>query len=108
MKIAINIILAAIAIVLAINILSNIEKSQVDTIKETFMLERAREFSSVNTYKLIPKNYGDDTIIVRAQNAQVIYEVDELFGDTTTKYYIFISNNKAINAVRGEKYKLQE
>lgn len=107
MKIAINIVLAAIAIVLAINILSNIEKSQVDTIKETFMLERARELSSVNTYKLIPKNYGDDTIIVKAQNAQVIYEVDELFGDTTY-HYIFISNNKAIEAIKGEKYRLQE
>jgi fibronectin type 3 domain-containing protein len=103
MKIAINIILTAIAIVLAINILSNIEKSQVDTIKETFMLERASE----NTYKLIPKNYGDDTITVKAQNAQVLYEVDELFGDTTY-YYVFISNNKAINVVRGEKYRLQE
>ena len=106
MKIAINIILAAIAIVLAVNILSTIEKSQVDTIKETFAIERASELSE-NAYKLIPKNYGDDTIIVRSQNAQVIYEVDELFGDTTY-YYVFISNNKAINIVRGEKYKLQE
>ena len=106
MKIAINIILAAVAVVLAVNILSNIEKSQVDTIKETFMLERASELSE-NAYKLIPKNYGDDTIIVRSQNAQVMYEVDELFGDTTY-YYVFISNNKAINVVRGEKYRLQE
>lgn len=106
MKIAINIILAAIAVVLAVNILSTIEKSQVDTIKETFMLERASGLSE-NAYKLIPKNYGDDTIIVKAQNAQVIYEVDELFGDTTY-YYVFISNNKAINVVRGEKYRLQE
>ena len=106
MKIAINIILAAIAVVLAVNILSNIEKSQVDTIRETFMLERARELS-VNTYKLIPKNYGDDTIIVKSQKAQVIYEVDELFGDTTY-YYVFISNNKAIAVMKGEKYRLQE
>lgn len=106
MKIAINIILAAVAIVLAINILSNIEKSQVDTIKEIFSIERARELSE-NTYKLIPKNYGDDTIIVRSQNAQVIYEVDELFGDTMY-HYIFISNNKAIEAIKGEKYRLQE
>lgn len=106
MKIAINIILAAIAIVLAVNILSTIEKSQVDTIKETFMLERARELSE-NAYKLIPKNYGDDTIIVRSQNAQVMYDVDELFGDTTY-YYIFISNNKAVEIVKGEKYRLQE
>ena len=107
MKIAINIILAAVAIVLAVNILSTIEKSQVDTIKETFMLERARELSSVNAYKLIPKNYGDDTIIVKSQEAQVVYEVDELFGDTTY-YYVFISNNKAIAVMRGEKYRLQE
>ena len=106
MKIAINIILAAVAIVLAVNILSNIEKSQVDTIKEAFAIERASKLSE-NAYKLIPKNYGDDTIIVRSQNAQVIYEVDELFGDTTY-YYVFISNNKAINIVRGEKYRLQE
>lgn len=106
MKIAINIILAAIAVVLAVNILSTIEKSQVDTIKETFAIERANELSE-NAYKLIPKNYDDDTIIVRAQNAQVIYEVDELFGDTTY-HYIFISNNKAIEAIKGEKYRLQE
>ena len=70
------------------------------------MLERARELSSENAYKLIPKNYGDDTIIVKAQNAQVIYEVDELFGDTTY-YYIFISNNEAIKAVIGD-YRLQK
>lgn len=106
MKIAINIVLAAIAIVLAVNILSNIEKSQVDTIKETFAIERASGLSE-NAYKLIPKNYGDDTIIVRAQNAQVMYEVDELFGDTTY-YYVFISNNKAIKTIKGEKYRLQE
>ena len=106
MKIAINIVLAAIAIVLAVNILSNIEKSQVDTIKEAFAIERANKLSE-NAYKLIPKNYGDDTIIVRSQNAQVIYEVDELFGDTTY-YYIFISNNKAVEIVKGERYRLQE
>lgn len=106
MKIAINIILTTIATVLAVNILSNIKKSQVDTIKETFSIEKARGLSE-NAYKLIPKNYGDDTIIVKAQNAQVIYEVDELFGDTTY-YYIFISNNKAIEAIKGEKYRLQE
>ena len=76
------------------------------SIRETFMLERARELS-VNTYKLIPKNYGDDTIIVKSQKAQVIYEVDELFGDTTY-YYVFISNNKAIAVMKGEKYRLQE
>ena len=106
MKIAINIILAAVAIVLAVNILSNIEKSQVDTIKETFAIERASELSE-NAYKLIPKNYGDDTIIIRSQNAQVMYDVDELFGDTTY-YYVFISNNKAIEVVKGEKYRLQK
>lgn len=106
MKIAINIILTAIATVLAVNILSNIKKSQVDTIKETFSIEKARELSE-NAYKLIPKNYGDDTIIVRAQNAQVAYEVDELFGDTTY-YYLFISNNKVINIAKGEKHRLQE
>ena len=106
MKIAINIVLAAIAVVLAVNILSNIEKSQVDTIKEAFAIERASELSE-NAYKLIPKNYGDDTIIVRSQNAQVMYDVDELFGDTTY-YYVFISNNKAIEVVKGEKYRLQE
>ena len=106
MKIFINIILAAIAVVLAVNILSNIEKSQVDTIKETFAIERASELSE-NAYKLIPKNYGDDTIIVRSQNAQVMYNVDELFGDTTY-YYLFISNNKAIEVVKGERYRLQK
>ena len=58
-------------------------------------------------YKLIPKNYGDDTITVKAQNVAVIYDIDELFGDTTY-HYIFISNNKAIEAIKGEKYKLQK
>lgn len=106
MRIFTNIVLAAIAIVSAVNILSTIEKSQVDTIKETFSIEKASELSE-NTYKLIPKSYGDDTIIVRSQNALVIYEVDELFGDTTY-YYVFISNNKALNVVKGKKYRLQE
>ena len=106
MKIAINIILVAVAIVLSVNILSTIEKSQVDSIKNTFSIEKARELSE-NTYKLIPKNYGDDIITIKAQNATIVYEVDELFGDTTY-YYVFISNNKVIKAVRKEKYKLQK
>ena len=103
MKIFTNIILAALAIVLAINILARIDENKVQHIKNAFITTDVTD----KEYKLIPKNYGDDTITVKAQNAAVIHEVDDLFGDTT-KYYIFISNNEVINAIRGEKYRLQE
>ena len=52
MKTAISIIIAAmiIPIILVTNIISNINKLHIDTIKETFMLEKAKEFQeSINT-----------------------------------------------------------
>ena len=108
MKIFVNIVLAAVAIVLAVNILSNIEKSQVDTIKETFMLERARELSSVNTYKLIPKNYGDDTIKVINVGTFLTLELEENLYQNR-KIYVFLSpNNNLLKAVSSDLYELQE
>ena len=57
MKIFTNIILAALAIVLAINILSNIEKSQVDTIKHAFAIEEAKILdNTLKTFTLVPKS----------------------------------------------------
>lgn len=100
MRIFINIVLTVIAIILTVTVL---DKSKLQRLKDAYVEETVYN----NKYTLIPKNYGDDTIIVKSQNAQVIYEIDELFGDTTY-YYLFISNNKAIRAVKGEKYRLQE
>ena len=79
MKIAINIILAAVAIVLAVNILSNIEKSQVDTIKHAFAIEKAKEFQeSINTYTLVPKTFGLDTIKVQAQSTEQYQNIQSI------------------------------
>lgn len=101
MKIFANIILAAIAIVLSINIFNSlIDKSDVQELRNKFTTEEIE-------YVLVPKIYGKDTITIKAQNATVLYEVDELFGDTTYNY-IFITNNKAIQAVSGKEYRLQE
>ena len=52
MKVAINIILSAIAIVLAINILSTISKTQVDNIKYAFNVEQVQKGDN---YILVPK-----------------------------------------------------
>ena len=103
MKIFTNIILAAFAIMLAIDILSHIDENKVQHIKSAFITTDVVD----KEYKLIPKNYGDDTITVKAQNAQVMYEVDDLFGDTIY-YYLFISNNKVINVAKGENHRLQK
>ena len=101
MKIFANIILAAIAIVLSINIFNSlIDKSDVQELRNKFTTEEIE-------YVLVPKIYGKDTITIKAQNAIVLYEVDELFGDTTYNY-IFMANNKAIQAVSGKEYRLQE
>jgi hypothetical protein len=101
MKIFANIILAAIAIVLSINIFNSlIDKNDVQELRNKFTTEEIE-------YVLEPKVYGKDTITINAQNATVLYEVDELFGDTTYNY-IFITNNKAIKAISGKEYRLQE
>lgn len=101
MKIFANIILAAIAIVLSINILNSlIDKSDVQELRNKFTNNEIE-------YKLVPKIYGKDTVTIKAQNATVIYEIDELFGDTIYSY-VFITNNKVIEAVSGKEYRLQE
>lgn len=101
MKIFANIILAAIAIVLSINIFNSlIDKSDLQELRNKFTTEEIE-------YKLVPKIYGKDTVTIKAQNAAVIYEVDELFGDTIYSY-IFVSNNEVIEAVSGKEYRLQE
>lgn len=101
MKIFANIILAAIAIVLSINIFNTlVDKSDVQELRNKFTTEEIE-------YKLVPKIYGNDTITIKAQNATVLYEVDEVFGDTTYNY-IFISNNQAIKAISGKEYRLQK
>lgn len=112
MKIAINIILAAVAVVLAVNILSNIEKSQVDTIKETFAIEKAKEFQeSINTYTLTPKTFGLDTIKVQAQSTEQLVVDKVMYGERMsehTEYIVFIVNNKIRYAVSMNNYELQE
>lgn len=112
MKIATNIILAAIAIVLAVNILSNIEKSQVDTIKETFSIEKAREFQeSINTYTLIPKTFGLDTIKVQAQSTEQLVVDKVMYGERIsehTEYMVFVVNNRIRYAVSMNDYELQK
>lgn len=101
MKIFANIILAAIAIVLSINIFNElIDKSDVQELRNKFTTEEIE-------YVLVPKIYGKDTVTIKAQNATVVYEVDELFGDTTYSY-IFVSNNEVIEAISGKEYRLQE
>jgi hypothetical protein len=101
MKIFANIILAAIAIVLSINIFNSlIDKNDVQELRNKFTTEEIE-------YVLVPKIYSKDTITIKAQNATVLYEVDELFGDTTYSY-IFITNNKAIEAISGKEYRLQK
>lgn len=101
MKIFANIILAAIAIVLSINIFNElIDKSDVQELRNKFTTNEIE-------YVLVPKVFGKDTITIKAQNAAVLYEVDELFGDTTYNY-VFISNNEAIEAVSGKEYRLQK
>ena len=101
MKIFANIILAAIAIVLSINIFNSlIDKSDVQELRNKFTTEEIE-------YVLVPKIYGKDTVTIKAQNATVVYEVDELFGDTTYSY-IFVSNNEVIKAISGKEYRLQE
>lgn len=112
MKIATNIILAAIAIVLAVKILSNIEKSQVDTIKETFLIEKAEEFQeSINIYTLVPKTFGLDTIKVMAQSTEQLIVDKVMYGERIsehTEYIVFLVNNRIRYAVSMNDYELQK
>ena len=112
MKIAINIVLAAIAIVLAVNILSNIEKSQVETIKHAFAIEKAKELQeSINIYTLVPKTFGLDTIKVMAQSTEQLIVDKVMYGERIsehTEYIVFIVNKRIRYAVSMNDYKLQE
>lgn len=112
MKIFFNIVLAAIAIVLAVNILSNIEKQQVDTIKHTFAIEKHKEYvESINTYTLIPKRYGLDTIKVQAQSTEQLISDKVMYGERIseyTEYIVFITNNRIQYSVSMDDYELQK
>ena len=107
MKIAINIILAAVAIVLAVNILSMIDKSKIDTIKNNFNIE-SPELPEYNNYTLIPKQWGLDTIKVFNVGTFLTLELEENLYENR-KIYVFLSpNNDLLKAVSSDLYRLQE
>ena len=114
MKTAISIILAAmtVGVIFVTNIISNINKLQVDTVKETFMLEKAKEFQeSFNTYTLIPKILGLDTIKVQAQSAEQLVVDKVMHGERIsehTEYIVFVVNNKILYTVSMNNYELQK
>ena len=101
MKIFLNIILTAMAIVLAVSILSTISKTQVDNIKYAFNVEQVQKGDN---YKLIPKKYGLDTCYVF--NIQKIQEipVEGRFG--ICYYKVFISNNEILHMFKTDEYEL--
>ena len=104
MKIFTNIILAAIAIVLAINILSTIDKSKIDIIKDNFNTE----LPEYNNYILIPKQWGLDTIKVFNVGTFLTLELEENLYENR-KIYVFLSpNNDLLKAVSSDLYRLQE
>ena len=107
MKVAINIILAAVAIVLAVNILSTIDKSKIDTIKNNFNIE-STELPVYNNYTLIPKQWGLDTIKVFNVGTFLTLELEENLYENR-KIYVFLSpNNDVLKAVSSDLYRLQE
>lgn len=107
MKIAINIILTAVAIVLAVNILSTIDKSKIDTIKNNFNSE-SPELPEYNSYTLIPKQWGLDTIKVINVGTFLTLELEENLYQNR-KIYVFLSpNNDVLKAVSSDLYRLQE
>lgn len=114
MKTAISIIIAAmiIPVILVTNIISNINKLHVDTVKETFMLEKAKEFQeSINTYTLIPKTLGLDTIKVQAQSMEQLIVDKVMHGERIsehTEYIVFVVNNKVLYTVSMNDYELQK
>lgn len=104
MKIFTNIVLAAIAIVLAINSLFTISKSKIDTIKSNFNYE----LPVYNNYTLIPKQWGLDTIKVINVRTFLTLELEENLYENR-KIYVFLSpNNDVLKAVSSDLYRLQE
>lgn len=104
MKIFANIVLAAIAIVLAVNILSTIDKSKIDTIKNNF----STELPVYNNYTLIPKQWGLDTIKVINVGTFLTLELEENLYQNR-KIYVFLSpDNDVLKAVSSDLYRLQE
>ena len=99
MKVATNIILIAIALYLSIEILSRIDKTQVDTIKNTFAVEQV----SGKNYTLIPKKWGLDTV-----NVSNVHNVETLeIQSTFNTYKLFISNNELVYAMNTEDYEVK-
>ena len=104
MKIFANIVLAAIAIVLAVNILSTIDKSKIDTIKDNFN----SELPEYKNYTLVPKQWGLDTIKVINVGTFLTLELEENLYQNR-KIYVFLSpNNNLLKAVCSDLYELQE
>ena len=104
MKIFANIVLAAIAIVLAVNILSTIDKSKIDTIKNNF----TSELPEYKNYTLIPKQWGLDTIKVINVGTFITLELEENLYQNR-KIYVFLSpDNDLLKAVSSDLYRLQE
>ena len=64
------------------------------------LLERYKSI----TLEQLEEIYDEGSLIKMGD--EVLNEITG-FGDTTY-YYVFISNNKAIEMVKGEKYRLQE
>lgn len=104
MRIFTNIVLAAIAIVLAVNILSTIDKTKIDTIKNNFN----SELPEYKSYTLIPKQWGLDTIKVINVGTFLTLELEENLYQNR-KIYVFLSpNNDLLKAVSSDLYRLQE
>lgn len=101
MKIATNIILIAIAIYLSVRILSRVDKTQVDTIKNTFTVEKAVG----NNYTLIPKRYGLDTVKVFGVHNVEVLEINKSYSTNT--YKVFITNNKIVHMMDTEDYEVK-
>lgn len=113
MKIFTNIVLTAIAIVLAINILSTrVDKQDVDNIKHTFAIEKAEEFAnSLETYTLVPKRIGLDTVKVQAQSYEQVIK-DKSVGKKRysehTEYWVFIVNNRVRYCCSMDDYEIKK
>lgn len=101
MKIATNIILIAIALYLSIEVLSKIDKSKVDGIKNTFTVEEVVG----NNYTLIPKRYGLDTLHIYGVQRIQEFPMQGRFG--THFYKAFLSNNEILNIVDTEDYEVK-
>lgn len=99
MKVATNIILIAIALYLSIEVLSKIDKSKVDGIKDTFAVEQV----TGKNYTLVPKRYGLDTV-----NVFNVHNIETLeIQSTFNTYKLFISNNELVYAMNTEDYEVK-